>query len=296
MPPQMLCTPEKISHNRARPNINQIATKHDDYNRDPYFFWKRVIDEYTLCGLTKAEDKLIAISGLAQRVAAVTTDSYLAGLWRRHLLSQLMWEVQDPSTTAFRVPASPGNPHYRAPSWSWASIDGKILIRSPDSDQDSLPLIEIVNADVKTVTEDLFGQVLNGFITITGMLVPASYHPDARGRSRGRLIVASTDSLNDFKTFVFFDVRPDRAVEGLLCLPVYHYCLPETDGEMGQAGVEGLVLYKSETVANCYQRLGIFSISGRPLCQSAGVDFSGKEEGELGDVAVARPTQRIIIS
>ena len=90
-------------------------------------------------------------------------------------------------------------------------------------------------------------------------------------------------------------MRPDGAVEDLLCLPVYHYCLPETDGEVAQAGVEGLVLYKSDTIANCYQRLGIFSISGRPLCQLAGVDFSSKEEGELGDVAVARPVQRIVI-
>jgi hypothetical protein len=65
---------------------------------------------------------------------------------------------------------------------------------------------------------------------------------------------------------------------------------------MGKAGVEGLVLYKSDTIANCYQRLGIFSISGRSLCQSAGVDFSGKEEGELGEVAVTRPTQRIVIA
>ena len=295
MPPQMLCTPGKIWHKRARPNIEQIAADHQDRNQDPYFFWMRVVEKYGLCELTKPEDKLIALSGLAQRVAAITNDLYLAGMWRHHLQSQLMWVVQDPRKTRFAVPALPEHPHYRAPSWSWASIDGNTLMRTPDTVQDSLSLIEIAGADVRTATEDRTGQVQNGSIKIIGMLVPAAYHLDAGRSSGGRLIVASIGSSKEFNTFVDFDVRPDAAIDDLMCLPFYHYLLPEVNGEKSEAGVEGLLLRKNDTMATCYQRIGLFTVHGRPLCQSVGMDFRGKEEGELGDIAVARPTQRIVI-
>jgi hypothetical protein len=296
MPPQMRCTPGKISHKEARPNIEQIVVDHHDYKQDPYFFWKRVVEKYTLCELTRAEDKLIAVSGLAQRVAAITNDSYLAGLWARHLEVQLMWQVQDPPTAKFPVPVSPEDSCYRAPSWSWASVDGNVLMRTPETDEDNLTLIEIASADVKTIMEDRTGQVQNGFITVTGVLIPAAYHLDASRSSGGRLVVASMGSSKEFNIFVDFDVHPNEAVEDLLCLPFSHYLLAEVDGEKGKAGVEGLVLRKNGSSASFYFRVGIFSMYGRSLCQLAGLDFGDRQEGEMGQVSSARPTQLLVIA
>jgi hypothetical protein len=296
MPPQMRSTPGKISHKEARPIIEQAAVDHHDYKQDPYFFWRRVIDKYTLCELTRAEDKLVAVSGLAQRVAAITNDIYLAGLWARHLEVQLMWVVQDPPTAKFPVPVLPESSNYRAPSWSWASVDGHVLMKTPEPDEDILTLVEIVSADVKAITEDRTGQVQSGFITVTGVLIPAAYHLDASRSSWGRLVVASMGSSKEFNTFVDFDVHPNEAVGDLLCLPFFHYLQPEADGVKGEAGVEGLVLCKDSRSGSCYFRVGVFSMYGRPLCQLAGLDFGDKQEGEMGQVSSSRPTQLLVIA
>src|SRR2546429_7258411 len=61
--------------------------------QDAYSFWWKIIEIYSQCNLTRKEDKLVAISGLAKEVytALGGHDEYLAGLWRRNLLSQLLW-------------------------------------------------------------------------------------------------------------------------------------------------------------------------------------------------------------
>jgi hypothetical protein len=43
-------------------------------------WWGHMIWEYTKCGLTRLEDKLIALSGIAARVQSRTGLTYLAGV------------------------------------------------------------------------------------------------------------------------------------------------------------------------------------------------------------------------
>ncbi|PMD52702.1 HET-domain-containing protein, partial [Hyaloscypha bicolor E] len=90
----------------------------------PYLMWYFIVDNYMTCGLTKMEDKLVAISGLAKRISKLVNDDYLAGLWRSTLPTSLVWEVsnciQSDGTTSSRPP------QYRAPTWSWASVEGMI--------------------------------------------------------------------------------------------------------------------------------------------------------------------------
>jgi hypothetical protein len=169
-------------------------------------------------------------------------------------------------------------------------------MRTPDTGEDNLTLIEIVSADVKTITEDRTGQVQNGFVTVIGVLIPAAYHLDASRSSGGRLVIASMGSSKEFNIFVDFDVHPNEAVEDLLCLPFSHYLLAEADRVKGKAGVEGLVLRKNGSSASCYFRVGIFSMYDRPLCQLAGLDFGDRGEGEMGQVSSARPTQLLVIA
>ena len=49
-----------------------------------------LISLYTAASLTEAEDKLVAISGIAQRMQRILDDEYLAGLWRKDLPHQLL--------------------------------------------------------------------------------------------------------------------------------------------------------------------------------------------------------------
>lgn len=79
--------------------------------------WPRMVFHYSGGRLTKSSDKLVAISGLARLVHAVTGDSYLAGLWRKNMEDQLCWSVIN---AAARIMPS------TAPTWSWASLRGLI--------------------------------------------------------------------------------------------------------------------------------------------------------------------------
>lgn len=92
----------------------------------PYEDWRALVEEYSDRLLTQNTDKLSAVSGLAKEITNIlhgaegASDIYLAGLWKREFLSDLTWRV-----VSFG-PESRGVQHYRAPSWSWASVDGSI--------------------------------------------------------------------------------------------------------------------------------------------------------------------------
>ena len=85
--------------------------------REGFEVWRVLLAAYTRSGLTKPEDKLVALSALAARVGARFRLTYRAGLWQEGLAAQLNWSAK----YASRRP-----PAYRAPSWSWASVEGEI--------------------------------------------------------------------------------------------------------------------------------------------------------------------------
>lgn len=96
--------------------------------------WDDIVSEYSMGQLTVPSDKLPALSGIAARQGDITRDRYLAGLWRESLETQLCWCMED------RIY---GRPEWRAPTWSWASVDGRIFIPSYKvTDEDLLIRVE----------------------------------------------------------------------------------------------------------------------------------------------------------
>jgi hypothetical protein len=89
--------------------------------------WETVVANYTRCKLTKSDDKLVALSGMAQNVWLNWKDKidthvyYVAGIWNIQLPHGLLWKT---SSTNSRPPV------YRAPTWSWSSIEGTIDFQS----------------------------------------------------------------------------------------------------------------------------------------------------------------------
>lgn len=80
--------------------------------------WHQIVEEYCRLKLTKATDKFPAIAGLVNVLKTIRDAEYVAGLWMDTLISDLLWyyEGYDP----------PNLMPWRAPSWSWASLDGDI--------------------------------------------------------------------------------------------------------------------------------------------------------------------------
>lgn len=80
------------------------------------------MENYSGRNLTESNDKLSAISGLANFVLGnrgLSAESYLAGLWKENLVDGLLWYVSSPG-------ASRPRSTYIAPTWSWASVTGSI--------------------------------------------------------------------------------------------------------------------------------------------------------------------------
>lgn len=59
--------------------------------------WKRIVEKYSTASLTKPQDKLIAIAGIAELLSTRIGKgfTYAAGIWEMYLASQLLWHVND---------------------------------------------------------------------------------------------------------------------------------------------------------------------------------------------------------
>ncbi|KAF2092683.1 HET-domain-containing protein, partial [Rhizodiscina lignyota] len=80
--------------------------------------WFQLVEMYSTCSLTREQDKLIAISGIAQVVSQGMCIPYLSGIWADRLAAGLMWlNVDGPLKKS---------QEYRASTWSWAAWDGPI--------------------------------------------------------------------------------------------------------------------------------------------------------------------------
>ena len=124
--------------------------------------WYSLVNDYTRRKLTYPSDKLPAIAGLAQEMARLTCDVYLAGLWKSTLARDLMWSLH--SSTNYQQ-----SPEWRAPSWSWASVDN--AVRYGRIDSDAIPLAEVIKCTVQPTSEKLpYGEVTGGSLEIRSFL------------------------------------------------------------------------------------------------------------------------------
>jgi hypothetical protein len=119
---------------------------------------------------------LPALLGLAKQFRKENAGTYLAGLWEAGLPLCLLWE-------AHAAKASP----YRAPSWSWASMDTSIsggCLITESTFYSKAFFLTIFLATVKAVScttgsTDPTGRVTGGNLTIAGKVL------NIIGRARG---------------------------------------------------------------------------------------------------------------
>ena len=88
--------------------------------------WQELVTEYSKCKLTFPKDKLVAILGVAKRMMEARTDHYAAGMWRKSMMYDLAWSRLSEDRETFPL----SDTSWRAPSWSWASVDGEIIFPS----------------------------------------------------------------------------------------------------------------------------------------------------------------------
>ncbi|KAF7555262.1 hypothetical protein G7Z17_g2315 [Cylindrodendrum hubeiense] len=132
-----------------------------------YELWADIVTRYTSCSTTKEADKLVAISGLARQLSETLNDEYIAGLWRSNLVECLCWLVDDPKGS--RRPDA-----YRAPSWSWASVEGSVRywFLNGTHSQVGIPQVTVEEVSVTPAESgNSFEQIRSGFIKLRGDMV-----------------------------------------------------------------------------------------------------------------------------
>jgi hypothetical protein len=101
----------------------------EDDEKPKYLTWYQMIRVYSNKMLTVPSDKLPALAGIAQAFEP-RNDIYIAGTWMNDWLGGLLW--QPIASKSLKQPQNLDYP--RAPSWSWASLDGGVSFpfTSPD--------------------------------------------------------------------------------------------------------------------------------------------------------------------
>ncbi|KAI0490472.1 heterokaryon incompatibility protein-domain-containing protein [Xylaria cf. heliscus] len=206
--------------------------------------WGYIVDSYSKAKLTKATDKLVALSGVAKWFQSRNGDMYLAGMWRRGLEAALCWECRQ-GTGDNDSPTRPAE--YLAPSWSWASINREVIFHRksglyvPSTGDTYRANIEVLGADVKPETiEAPLGRVLYG----------ALYLEFNEMRSQ-MLIPNEIDALKKISVNLDYPIaKPTLAY----FLPAYSVC--DEDGNF--CCIRGLVLESVEPNGKVFRRLGYF--------------------------------------
>jgi hypothetical protein len=126
----------------------------------------RLVQSFSSRTLSFPSDKFPAFSGLAQRLGHAVGGDYLAGLWSSDIKNGLLWKFDAGYCRHLTRP-------YRAPSWSWAVTDGRVLFdyledRPSDPKPFDMQLLEysITPKDKKNP----FGQVEDGYLIVRGFV------------------------------------------------------------------------------------------------------------------------------
>jgi hypothetical protein len=214
--------------------------------------WQRLVENYSKTEATYEKDKLPALSGLAKTIQEMSKDKYVAGLWRNTILDGLIWKTRKPAFVHRPTP-------YRAPSWSWAALNGEVawlrpLIADPydgESWNYEVQYVACFDDDhITTSRSNPFGEVACGYISIQGLLKSLDENElqeFGNAKHRIRIFPDTTDLLTEPYTGNT-SILP--AGLGLFIMPIREEYL----------GCVGLVLRHNHTNRLSYRRVGLFLI------------------------------------
>jgi hypothetical protein len=251
-------------------------------NANPTDAWEDIVRRYTERYLTVESDKLPAIGGLAARVFLERGindnpgDEYLAGLWRKGLLSDLVWQI-------FTEDAKRSTPTiYTAPSWSWASVNEPVAFQG-DHDTQSLAVVKGARVDLEN-SESPFGKVTGGWVHLCGIKL----HP-CDADNQGDLYFCEGDARfrvsahMDSSRFNLPEVRVTDKRSELVAVPLMlnsELVDPAHEDDDPVPGAHFLILVSSTS--------GQGPIDGLPCFRRVGVGYSFKEVLDGNDVDARR--------
>lgn len=178
-------TEKPFAMERTKRMFASITDLQHDQGAEPNGFgsasqiWKYLVEEYTRLSLTRETNRLPALSGVAAVFAKhkdFQQSCYLAGIWSNNFPEALYW----PSQPNSRRPLG-----YRAPSFSWAAVEGPVdYHKSPkhrNGRLDTSWVAAMKSFECVPKGVDPHGQVIGGYIDIeawTGQAIIADIKYD----------------------------------------------------------------------------------------------------------------------
>lgn len=202
--------------------------------------WRDLVREYTSRNLTEDRDRLLAISGIATALGIGRNNTYLGGLWLEDLPLDLLWEVTSP--------LQPRPREYRAPSWSWASVDGTVeCFANMNVDPD----LRLLSYEVTPTQEEAqYGALEAGHLEILGRMRSAYWIED-----RETLVDTDTGDAVDNEALAI--TRGD-AIENVSTASILVWCLQICPYDpILDEGPFGLILTTEDDTV--FRRVGMFS-------------------------------------
>lgn len=265
--------PEGILAPRSEENLYPWALKEPsadpkNSNMSLQALWANIVWRYSTLHLTYPEkDKLLALSGVAERMAMLLEDKYVAGMFKKDLVMQLTWRVEFMRRRA---------PKWRAPSWSWISSDSRI--RMPRLLGDAT--MKVHGIDLELINPDNpFGALKSASLLLLARPLPAILTPESAHHAGvidpSIMIGEATFSfINDdesellstqlpqelYFVLAYVNVRPDRhgmKLEEVLSLRAEHR---DQGNNQFQIHVNGLVLRRDDD--GHFSRVGVL-LDGR---------------------------------
>jgi hypothetical protein len=213
---------------------SEKTLKHRNHH-DSHESWRQLITNYTHLSFTKDTDLLPALAGIVRReMSHRKSDLYIAGMWRDSLLDDL----------AFHSFAGP-RPESSAPTWSWASMAGKVFFGS----YTRLSGLELTGLEFTRDGPSNVGQVTNASIRLKGPILVFSV--------MGSELVLTTPVQPSIKqvSLHWMDGRQNIASESSLTVMIIS-CSCRSDDCMAQS--DCIVL--SEVKGGVFKRVGAASI------------------------------------
>lgn len=236
--------------------------------------WYSLLWNFGAREMTRPSDKFPAISGIARLFAERLDDEYVAGLWRGSLIEGLLWQ----GLGVRRVK------EYRAPSWSWASVDG-IAATSNWSKQE--PLADILDCKVELKGKNVFGEVKSGWIKMRAPLVPLTLDeridPEGTGVPYDNNPIVRTEKGSPKGVYSRFDFtftgpmgRENglAMVESLKGVDIFGLILAKTlpENEEDKVSYRALIVRPTEGDNSTLQRLGFVNFSKKKLGDCSQLD------------------------
>lgn len=232
--------PETLQFKKYLSNTAVSAT-------DAYSWWEEVVSTYTACKLTFPADKLVAISAVARVLATLLKDEYVAGMWRRNLQTELLWYTKNPQ---------PRPKLYRAPSWSWASVDGKISRYLWDPEHLKSWLFDVKDLELEYPSDDKTASICGGWLQLRGLLRPCMLERQVTAHAnRGMRLVLTNGVQFDTDASGVLDALDDD-FDNLQETNHSLYCIPAAESMTNFLFM--LLLSVVDPEKGVYRRVGIF--------------------------------------